>query len=54
MNDNIKSKIKLKRKLYHSYLKHIKNNDDFAKLEDLRSEVDKLISKFKGTVMQII
>ena len=52
MNDDIKSKIKLKHKLYHCYLRHKKNNEDFAKLEYLRNEIDNLISKSKKEYYQ--
>ena len=47
MNEDIKSKIKLKHKSYHRYLRHKRNNEDFAKLEHLRNEIDNLISKSK-------
>ena len=47
MNDDIKSKIKLKHKSYHRYLRHKRNNEDFAKLEHLRNGIDNLISKSK-------
>ena len=40
MNDDIKSKIKLKHKWYHRYLRYKRNNEDFAKLEHLRNEID--------------
>ena len=45
MNDDIKSKIKLNHIFYHRYTRHKRNNEDFAKLEHLRSENDNLISK---------
>ena len=45
MNDDIKNKVKLKHKLYHRYLRHKMNNEDFTKLEDIRNEIDNLISK---------
>ena len=32
MNDDIKSKIKIKLKLYHRYLRHKRNNVGFTKL----------------------
>ena len=54
MNDDIKSKIKLKHKFYHRYLKHKRNNEDFAKLEHLRNETDNLISKSKKEYYQYI
>ena len=54
MNDDIKSKIKLKHKLYHRYLKHKRNNEDFAKLEHLRNETDNRISKSKKEYYQHI
>ena len=41
----IKSKVKLKHKLYHRYLRHKRNNEDFAKPEDLRNKIDDLLSK---------
>ena len=47
MNDDIKSRIKLKHKLYHLYLRHKRNNEDFVKLEYLHNEIDDLISKSK-------
>ena len=47
MNDDIKSKIKLTHKLYHRYLRHKRNREDFAKLENLRNESDNLIFKSK-------
>ena len=53
LNDDIKNKIKLKHKLYHRYLRH-QNNADFAKLEDLRNEIDNLISKSKEEYYQNI
>ena len=40
MNDDIKSKIQLKHKLYHRYLRHKKNNEDLAMIEHLRNEID--------------
>ena len=54
MNDVIKSKIKLKHKLYHRYLRHKRNNEDFAKLEYLRNEIDNLTSKSKKDYYQNI
>ena len=45
MNDDIKSKIKLNHIFYHRYVRHKRNNEDFAKLEHLRSENDNLVSK---------
>ena len=45
--DDIKSKIKLKHKLYHRYLRHKMNNEDFAKLKYLCNEIDNRISKSK-------
>ena len=47
INDDIKSKIKLKHKLYHRYLRHKRNKEDFAKVEHLRNEIENLISKSK-------
>ena len=47
INDDIKSKIKLKHKLYHRYLRHKRNKEDFAKVEHLRNEICNLISKSK-------
>ena len=43
MNDDLKNKVKLKYKLYHRYLRHQKNNEDFTKLEGLRNETDNII-----------
>ena len=54
MNDDIKNKVKLKHKLYHSYLRHKKNNEDFAKLEDLCNETDNLVYKSKKEYYQNI
>ena len=53
-NDDIKNKVKLKHKLYHRYLRNQRNNEDFAKLEDLRNEIDNLISKSKNEYYQNI
>ena len=47
MNDDVKSKIKLKHMLYYRYLRHKRNNEDFAKLEYLCNKIDNLISKSK-------
>ena len=47
MNDDIKNKVNLNHKLYHHYLRHQRNNKDFAKLEYLHNEIDDLISKSK-------
>ena len=52
MNDDTKSTIKLKHKLYHRYLRHKRNNEDFAKLEDLHNEIDNLISESKREYYQ--
>ena len=54
INDDIKSKIKLKHKLYHRCLRHKKNNEDFAKPEHLRHEIDNLIFKTKTEYYQDI
>ena len=54
INDDIKSKIKLKHKLYHRCLRHKKSNEDFAKLEHLRNEIDNLIFKTKKEYYQDI
>ena len=54
MNDDIKSKIKLKHKLYYRYLSHKRKNEDFAKLEYLRDEINNLISKSKKEYYQNI
>ena len=54
MNDDIKSKIKLKHKLYLHYLRHKRNNKDFAKLGHLRNEIGNLISKSKKEYYQDI
>ena len=53
MNDDTNGKIKLKHKLYHRYLVHKKNSEDFAKLEYLRNEIDNLISKFLRNIIKI-
>ena len=50
MNDDIKNKIKL----YHQYLRHKRNNEDFAKLEYLPNEIDNLLSKSKKEYYQNI
>ena len=54
LNDDIKNKVNLKHKPYHRYLKHQKNNEDFAKLEGLQNEIDNLISKSKNEYFQKI
>ena len=54
MHDDIKSKIKLKHKLSHRYLRHKRNNKDFAKPEYLCNEIDSLISKSKKEYYQNI
>ena len=54
MNDDIKNKVKLKHKLYHHYLRNQRSNEDFAKLEYLRNEIDNLISKSKKEYYQNI
>ena len=54
MNDDIKSEIKLKHKLYLCYLRHKRNNKDFAKLGHLRNEIGNLISKSKKEYYQDI
>ena len=54
INDDIKSKIKLKHKLYHRYLRHKRNKEDFAKVEHLCNEIDNLISKSKKEYYQNI
>ena len=54
VNDDIKNKVKLKHNLYHRYLRHNRNNKDFAKLEDLRNDIDNLISKSKKEYYQNI
>ena len=54
MNDNIQNKVKLKHKLYHRYLRHQRNNEDFAKIQDLCNETDNLIPKYKKEYYQII
>ena len=54
MNDDIKSKIKLKHKLYHCCLRHKRYNKDFAKLEHLHNEIGTLISKSKKEYYQDI
>ena len=47
MNDDIENKVKLKHSLYHHYIRHQRNKVDFSKLEDLLSEIDNLMSKYK-------
>ena len=54
MNDDIKNKIKSKHKLYHRYLRHKRNKENFAKLEYLRNEIDNLISESKKKCYQNI
>ena len=54
MNDDIKNKIKSKHKLYHRYLRHKRNKENFAKLEYLRNEIDNLISESKKKYYQNI
>ena len=54
INDDIKNKIKLKHKLHHRYQRHKRDNEDFAKLEHLRNEIDNLISKSKKEYYQNI
>ena len=54
MNDDIKNKVKLKHKLWHCYLRYKRNNEEFAKLEDLCNEIDDLISKSKKECYQNI
>ena len=54
INNDLKSKIKLKHKLYHRSLRHKRNNKHFAKLEHLRNETDNLISKSKTEYYQNI
>ena len=36
-------------KLYYRFLRHQSNTKDFAILEDLRNQIDDLISKWKRT-----
>ena len=47
MNNDIKSKVKLKHKLQYRYLRHKTTNEGFAKLEYLHNDIDNLISKSK-------
>ena len=47
MNDDNENKVKLKHNFYHHYIRHQRNKVDFSKLEDLRSEIDNLMSKSK-------
>ena len=54
MNDDIKSKMKLKHKFDCPYLRHRRNNKDFVKLEYLRHEIDNLTSKCKKEYCQDI
>ena len=54
MKGDTKKKVKLKHKLYHRYLRHKRNKEDFAKLEDLCNEIDNLISKDKKEYYQNI
>ena len=44
----------MKHKLHHLYLRHKRNNEDFAKLEYLCNEIDNLISKAKKEYYQDI
>ena len=53
MKNDINNKVKLKLKLYHRYLRHKRNEEDFASAEDL-DEIDKLISKSKKKYYQNI
>ena len=53
MKNDINNKVKLKHKLYHRYLRHKRNKEDFASAEDL-DEIDKLISKSKKRYYQNI
>ena len=46
--------VKLKHNFYHRHLRHERNHEDFAKLEDLRNEIDNLISKSMKQYYQII
>ena len=54
INDDIKNKVKLTLNMYHRYLSHKRNSKDFAKLEDLRNEINNIISKFKKEYYQNI
>ena len=54
ISDGIKNKIKLDHKLYHPYLSHKRNHEDFAKLVYLRNKVDSLIFKSKKEYYQNI
>ena len=54
INDDTKSKIKLKHKLHHRYLRHKRNKEDFAKVEHLHNEIDNVISKSKKEYYQNI
>ena len=47
MDEDIKTKVKLKYKLNHRYLSLKRRNKYFAKLEDLFNETNNLISKSK-------
>ena len=54
INDDLKGKVKLKHKLYHRYLRHNRNYEDFVKLEDLLNETDNLIYKSQKEYYQNI
>ena len=54
INDDIKSKINLKHKLYHRYVIHKRNKKDLAKVEHLRNETDNLMSRSKKEYYQNI
>ena len=45
VNDDIKNKVKFNHKFYQRYLRHKRNNKNFARPEDLRNEIDNLICK---------
>ena len=54
MKDDIRNKVMLKHTFYHCYFRHQRNNEDFAKLEDLPNEIDNLISKSQKEYYQNI
>ena len=53
MNEDIENKVQLKQKLHDRYLRHKRNNEDFARLENL-DEIDQLIYRSKEECYQYI
>ena len=47
MNGDFKNKVKLKHKSYHCYIRHQRNNKNFAKPEGLLHQIGNLISESK-------